>query len=116
MLVGLCEVAKGLPPVLGAVDMCDFAAVDLQMAYTPRGDVDFKSLVSNHGDKFLNCRALSDRQAVLCFPIQYNWRHCLGLKYRSLFHNAISGTFFAVASSASVAATIGAGYGGLVCR
>ena len=46
-LSDLREVAKGLASVLCVVDMCDFPAVDLQVALTPGGDVDFKFLVSD---------------------------------------------------------------------
>jgi hypothetical protein len=65
LLGDLLEVAEGLAPVLGVIDVGDFAAVHSQMALAPGGDIYFKLVVADGCDEFLNRGALADGQSFL---------------------------------------------------
>ena len=47
------ELSKGLASVFFVFDVCDFPAVDPQMAFPPGSDIDFKLVVSHSCKEFL---------------------------------------------------------------
>jgi hypothetical protein len=61
---------KGLASVLGVINMRNFPAVDLQVAFTPGRNVDFQSVIAEHRDKLLNCRSFSDSQCLIGLPFE----------------------------------------------
>src|SRR5262249_23335115 len=75
----LLELAKGLSPVLGIVHVSDLAAIDLQMAFPPRGDVDFERVAADHGDELLNGSAFPDGMALVRLPVWHGCGHPFAL-------------------------------------
>ena len=103
----LLELAEGLAPILGVLDVRDFPAVDLQMSLAPRSDIDLK-LVASHGcEELLHGGALAYGKLLVGFPIDLlevmSAALNSGMSMRA--HKAISGTWSGIVSSASVAAT-----------
>ena len=69
------ELAEGLAPVLGVVDVCDLPAVDLQVALAPGGDIDFKFVGPHRCREFLCGGAFARGQIYVCFPIDLARSH-----------------------------------------
>jgi hypothetical protein len=61
---------EGLTSVLGIINMRNFPAIDLEVAFTPRRDVDFQPVIAEQREKLLNGCSFSDRQCLVSSPFQ----------------------------------------------
>ena len=63
---------KGLASILGIVDVRDVAAVDPEVAFAPRRDFRFKTVVAHDCDKLLDGSAFSCGQRAIRLPVQHS--------------------------------------------
>lgn len=62
MVCDCLDCAERLAPILNIVNVCNFPAIDPQVAFTPGCNVDFQSIIRQQRDKLLNCCPFSDSQ------------------------------------------------------
>ena len=65
LLGAVRELAEGLTSVFGIVDPRYFLAIDLQLAFAPRSDLDLELVVPNGRKEFLLGRALANGQGLI---------------------------------------------------
>jgi hypothetical protein len=64
------ELRKDLPSVFFVFDVCNFPAVDPQMAFPPGSDIDFKVVVSNGCKEFLYGGTSPCGDVLVRFPVR----------------------------------------------
>ena len=55
--------------ILGVVDVRDFPAIDPEMTFTPRGDIDFQLCLANRCVELLRGGALAYGKLIVGFPV-----------------------------------------------
>jgi hypothetical protein len=65
------ELTKGSRLSLASLMYAGLPAVDLQMALAPGSDIDFKLVVSQGCDEFLNGSAFSHGELLVRSPVQF---------------------------------------------
>jgi hypothetical protein len=70
MVCDFLDCAERLPSILGIVNMRNFPAIDPQVAFSPRRNVDFQPIVTQQRDKLLNCCPFSDGQCLIGLPFE----------------------------------------------
>ncbi len=63
MICDFLDRPEGLPSILGIINMRNFPAIDLEVAFTPRRDVDFQSVIVEQRKKIAE-RLLLFRQTM----------------------------------------------------